>query len=167
MANICTFSLRFKGNKDTLEELKNLFEENNYDKPHFYRISEFDGEIIGHENGEFELSGMGNCAWSLDACTSMSGYFHTDMEETLGASRGTCIENFASQHTDLIGSMISEEPGMAFSEYISVGNGVVNREVGDFEEKEVDGEWVTVLHPRWMTTDGEGYAVHLHMNLFQ
>lgn len=134
MANYCYFNMRVRGTKEAIEEFEKIMDYEYYDQetdketgPCFYRLFHFDmySELVD-DNGIVTCEYSGNCAWSVHV--SMCG-------ASLYAKNNKNITTLQkeSERLNLYIQVLSQEPGMAFSEYYEYDCGV--------EIANVDGEF--------------------------
>ena len=117
MPNYCNYELKAKGEKENLEKLIEILN-NNYnmseeDPLHMFRIFEAT-PTFDNEEKTF-LTVRGYCAWSVYSCM-MEGactYYSDSYKDT----NATTIDRLAKD-LNLYIEIISEEPGMCFMEHI-------------------------------------------------
>ena len=117
MPNYCNYELKAKGEKENLEKLIEILN-NNYnmseeDPLHMFRIFEAT-PTFDNEEKTF-LTVRGYCAWSVYSCM-MEG-FGTYYNDCYKGTNATTIDRLAKD-LNLYIEIISEEPGMCFMEHI-------------------------------------------------
>lgn len=117
MPNYCNYELKAKGEKENLEKLIEILN-NNYnmseeDPLHMFRIFEAT-PTFDNEEKTF-LTVRGYCAWSVYSCM-MEG-FCTYYSDSYKDTNATTIDRLAKD-LNLYIEIISEEPGMCFMEHI-------------------------------------------------
>lgn len=127
------------------ENLKKEYFENIPESEHFHRVFEYhpDEDMQKIDKDLYISRGFGVCAWSLESCIIDSdglGYnsqVKKDYPETI--FMGTSLIEFAKKVPDLKIALISQEPGLEFSEfYTFIGGKLVNSECEDLCETYCD-----------------------------
>ena len=151
MANYCNYRMKIAGRKDNVDAMIQIMQ-NNYDKPHLYRVFEADLEYTEDYGLWRKAYVSGYCAWSVYCCMfpgPMTYYEHDTDEESRKAYAhsdnyviGTNIINEAKRLALTI-EIYSEEPGLCFQEWYRVvcGEWTID-ETGEFSEWWL-GEWAT------------------------
>ena len=112
MPNLCSYSMRIKGDKANVYEFHKRM--GDYNLPsHLWRMFETD---IYEENcnldGTITISVSGSCAWSIESCCRASGY-----------SGGVDLLEVNSEELNLEIECWSDESGMCFQEHYHYKNG--------------------------------------------
>lgn len=176
-------------NKEVIEMLedKNLKKEYfNYipESGHFYRVFDYYSDENMEKIGEdtFISRTWGTCAWSLESCivdAEDKGY-HEGVKETYPEHifKGTTLIEFAKKVPNLKIALISQEPGLQFSEFFTFIDGeLVDCECEEFREVCYDSvekaakkgvtitedqvdEYLYVEFPEWFDGDKEEIYVN-------
>lgn len=112
MPNICSYSMRIRGNKENVYEFHKRM--GDYELPnHLWRM--FETEIydeIANDDGTITIEVGGSCAWSIESCCRASGY-----------SNGVDLLEVNSRELNLKIESWSDECGMCFQEHYCYKNG--------------------------------------------
>ena len=112
MPNLCSYSMRIKGNKENVYEFHKRMSD--YNMPnHLWRI--FETDIYNeYDNGDgtITIDVAGSCAWSIETCCRASGY-----------SKGIDLFKVNSRELNLEIESWSDESGMCFQEHYHYKNG--------------------------------------------
>lgn len=136
MANNCYYEMKVKGNK---EDCNRLFKILNYEDNEYYLARIFSVDIIDEEDDRITL--CGDCAWSVYTCMcegSVGTYKKFDEEVRDDKGRLMTTIAYLSDILNLEIEVISDEPGMGFSEHLCYKNGeeIVN-DCEDYPPEEV------------------------------
>ena len=112
MSNLCSYSMRIKGERENVYEFHKRMED--YDMPnHLWRIFEADiYDECENEDGTITIDVAGSCAWSIESCCRASGY-----------SEGVDLFEVNSRELNLEIESWSDECGCAFQEHYHYKNG--------------------------------------------
>lgn len=129
MPNYCDYEMKVKGTKKDCQEW--LSRMKSHDKEnHFWRIFESDISDESGTDDEYEMTIIGNCAWSLESCCRASGY-----------SDGVDLFAVNSKELNIIMEAWSKEPGMSFQEHYIYNKGeCLTSECEDYNEYYYDEE---------------------------
>lgn len=123
MANNCYFELRAKGSRKGLSRLVNAFTQIFPTEDKVHRVFEFILNDTITEYGDTCLvEGYGDCAWSVEGCLIDPPEPYTSLVQL-------------SEEEKLIIEVVSEEPGIGFSEHYIIDNGeFIANESQDYAE---------------------------------
>jgi hypothetical protein len=128
MANYCSYSLKVKGKKESVDEFVQIITAdynttNGLENPkHFYRV--FEADVSEYEEDEDDIVSTvidGECAWSVSSCMrdGRSAYYEANNQDN-----GVCLE-IVTKELGLTVEYFSEECGNAFNEHALIDNGKV------------------------------------------
>lgn len=151
MPNYCNFSCRVTGPKKGIDRFIKAAQADYAvgtpnEPEHFWRVFEFyidDYEEI--DEGIYQLTANGYCAWSVHACFMSDGYYRQWADPKYNKDNiphnGTNAE-IVSEQEDLVIEFYSDEIGMGFSEHIIVicGN-VYTDDTVDYTECDYEMDW--------------------------
>lgn len=151
MPNYCDFSCRITGPKKGIDRFIQAAQTDYHvgepnEPEHFWRVFEFnvnDYEEI--DEGIYELTATGYCAWSVHSCFMKDGYYRDWANPVYNKNNiphnGTAIE-IVSEQEDLIIEFYSNEIGMGFSEHIIIVCGEVYTDnTVDYTECDYEMDW--------------------------
>lgn len=146
MANYCYFNLKAKGKKKDIEKLYEVLSNHynyvdgvNIEKTvHLSRIFDcgmLDDEIL-EEDGMYNCTFEGNCAWSVICCMFSGDHtYYDDYKERFKENCMATTIPMLSKELDLDIEIFSEEPGCGFMEHFLVRKGEIEIEdCVDYEE---------------------------------
>ena len=112
MPNLCSYSMRIKGNKENVYEFHQRMSD--YDMPnHLWRMFETDiYNECENKDGTITIDVAGSCAWSIESCCRKTGY-----------SDGVDLLEINSKELNLEIESWSDECGMCFQEHYLYKNG--------------------------------------------
>lgn len=112
MPNFCCYSMRIKGNRNSVYEFHKRMTD--YNKPkHLWRIFEANiFEKYDNKDGTVTIDVCGDCAWSIETCCRASGY-----------SNGIDLLRENSKELGLKIEIWSDECGCEFQEHYLYDNG--------------------------------------------
>ena len=127
LPNICTYEMAITGNKNKVEELIQIMQ-NDYnctpDEPlHLWRVfNAYENTRESYDNTEDIITVVidGDCAWSVQSCMLEGGYqaqFNYD-----GRCNGTTLEK-ETKRLGLVVEIYSEECGCEFMEHYIIASG--------------------------------------------
>lgn len=169
MPNYCDYEMKVVGNEESIKEFIKVMNSN-----YNYHTMEFDfdrhmggrvfeanaGEIVNQEDGKFNTTISGYCAWSVWCCMFDGAHTYYNDFKKYGAQNHstTLIQESGKLNLDI--EVYSEESGMCFQEHYLIKQGIleINEErewneycICDYETKEeaeeeleikiTDNEW--------------------------